>query len=65
MGEDQQLFSMLSSLFTKLEELDMSGTRLSNTAAINLFRILQDNNKLKNSILPTMPSLMMPAVTLS
>ena len=47
MGEDQQLYSMLSSPFTKLEELDMSGTRLSNTAATNLFRILQDNNKLK------------------
>ena len=47
MGEDQQLYSILSSPFTKLEELDMSGTRLSNTAAINLFRILQDNNKLK------------------
>ena len=47
MGEDQQLYSMLSSPFTTLEELDMSGTKLSNKATINLFRTLQDNNKLK------------------
>ena len=47
MGEDQQLYSMLSSPATTLEELDMSGTKLSNKAAINLFRTLQENNKLK------------------
>ena len=45
-GEDEQLFSMLSSPFTILKELHMIGIKLSR-AAIALFTALQDNNKLK------------------
>ena len=46
-GEDQQLYSMLSSPSTMLEELVMYYTQLSSRAAIALFTAVKDNNKLK------------------
>ena len=46
-GEDEQLYSILTNPSTMLEELDMSNTQLSSTAAITLFNTLKDNNKLK------------------
>ena len=46
-GEDEQLYSMLSSPSTMLEELDMWSTQLSSRAAIALFTAVKDNNKLK------------------
>ena len=46
-GEDQQLYSMLSNPSTVLEQLYMWGTQLSSTAATHLFTTLKDNNKLK------------------
>ena len=46
-GEDQQLYSMLTNPFNALETLDMHHTRLSSRAAIALFTALKDNNKLK------------------
>ena len=46
-GEDQQLFSMLTDPSNVLERLSMWGTGLSSSAAIALFTILKDNNKLK------------------
>ena len=46
-GEDEQLYSMLSSPSTMLEGLDMDNTQLSSRAAIALFTAVKDNNKLK------------------
>ena len=46
-GEDQQLYSMLTNPFNALEQLYMHYTRLSSRAAITLFTALKDNNKLK------------------
>ena len=46
-GEDQQLYSILTDPFNVLERLFMYRTRLSFGAAITLFTILKDNNKLK------------------
>ena len=46
-GEDEQLYSMLSSPSTMLEGLYMSNTQLSSRAAITLFTVLKDNTKLK------------------
>ena len=46
-GEDEQLYSMLSSPSTMLEELDMWGTQLSSRAVVALFTAVKDNNKLK------------------
>ena len=46
-GEDKQLYSMLTNPFTMLETLLLGDTSLSSTAAITLFNILRDNNKLK------------------
>ena len=46
-GEDEQLYSMLSSPSTMLEELHMYYTQLSSRAAIALFTAVKDNNKLK------------------
>ena len=46
-GEDEQLYSMLSSPSTMLEGLDMYNTQLSSRAAIALFTAVKDNNKLK------------------
>ena len=46
-GENEQLYSMLSNPFTMLEELWMWNVRLSSTAAIILFTAVKDNNKLK------------------
>ena len=46
-GEDEQLYSMLSNPFTMLDTLDMYNIRLSSRAAIALFTAVKDNNKLK------------------
>ena len=46
-GEDEQLYSMLSSPSTMLEGLHMNNTQLSSRAAIALFTAVKDNNKLK------------------
>ena len=46
-GEDQQLYSMLTNPSTELEELYMWGTRLSSRGAIALFTAVKENNKLK------------------
>ena len=46
-GENEQLYSMLSSPSTTLELLYMHDTKLSCRAAISLFNKLKDNNKLK------------------
>ena len=46
-GEDKQLYSILTNPSTMLETLDMTNTQLSSTAAITLFNTLKDNNKLK------------------
>ena len=46
-GEDEQLYSMLSSPSTTLEVLNMHNTQLSSRAAIALFTAVKDNNKLK------------------
>ena len=43
-GENEQLYSMLSNPSTMLEELDMNNTKLSSRA---LFTAVKDNNKLK------------------
>ena len=45
-GENKQLYSMLSSPSTLLEELWMFSTKLSSRAAIALFTTVDDNNKL-------------------
>ena len=46
-GEDEQLYSILTSPSTMLETLCMNNTHLSSRAAITLFNTLKDNNKLK------------------
>ena len=46
-GEDQQLYTMLSNRSSVLEILNMWGTRLSSTAATDLFTSLRNNHKLK------------------
>ena len=46
-GENEQLYSILSNPSTMLEELHMWHTKLSSRAAIALFTALKDNNKLK------------------
>ena len=46
-GENEQLYSILSNPSTMLEELYMGNTKLSSRAAIALFTALKDNNKLK------------------
>ena len=46
-GENEQLYSILSNPSTMLEELYMRSTKLSSRAAIALFTALKDNNKLK------------------
>ena len=50
-GENEQLYSMLSNSFTMLERLDMHNTQLSSRSAIALFTAVKDNNKLKNLII--------------
>ena len=45
-GEDQQLYTMLSNPSSVLEILDMVGTQLSSTAATDLFTSLRNNHKL-------------------
>ena len=46
-GEDQQLYTMLSNPSSLLEILIMRGTQLSSTAATDLFTSLRNNHKLK------------------
>ena len=46
-GEDQQLYTMLSNPSSVLEILCMWGTQLSSTAATDLFTSLRNNHKLK------------------
>ena len=46
-GEDQQLYSMLTNPSSVLETLNMMGTQLSSRAATDLFTAVKDNNKLK------------------
>ena len=46
-GDNEQLYSILSSPSTMLEELRMYSTKLSTRGAIALFTALKDNNKLK------------------
>ena len=46
-GEDEQLYSILTNPSTMLETLYMHNTQLSSTAAITLFNALKDSNKLK------------------
>ena len=46
-GEDQQLYSMLTNPSTELEKLYMVGTRLSSRGARALFTSIMKNNKLK------------------
>ena len=47
-GENEQLYSMLSNPSTVLERLNMCDTQLSSRAAIALFTAVKDNNKLKS-----------------
>ena len=46
-GEDKQLYSILTNPSTMLKTLDMDNTALSSRAAIALFTALKDNNSLK------------------
>ena len=46
-GEDEQLYSILTNPSTMLETLNMYNTALSSRAAIALFTALKDNNSLK------------------
>ena len=50
-GEDQQLYSMLTNPSSVLETLIMWGTQLSSRAATDLFTAVKDNNKLKKLII--------------
>ena len=47
-GENEQLYSILSNPSTMLKRLNMRYTNLSSRAAIALFTALKDNNKLKD-----------------
>ena len=47
MGEDQQLYSMLTNPSSVIERLYMADTQLSSRAATDLFTAAKDNNKLK------------------
>ena len=51
-GDDEQLYSMLSHPSTALEELNMYNTQLSSRAVIALFTAVKDNNKLKELYIP-------------
>ena len=46
-GEDEQLYSILTNPSTMLETLHMNHTQLSAQQPITLFNTLKDNNKLK------------------
>ena len=46
-GEDEQLYSILTNPSSMLETLIMDNTQLLSKAAITLFNTLKDNNKLK------------------
>ena len=50
-GDNQQLYSMLTNPLSVLEKLNMMGTKLSFRAATNLFTALMYNNKLKELII--------------
>ena len=51
-GEDEQLYSILTNPSTMLETLNMIDTALSSRAAIALFTALKDNNSLKELYIP-------------
>ena len=51
-GENEQLYSMLSNPSTVLEQLIMWDTELSCRAAIAMFTAVKDNNKLKELYIP-------------
>ena len=51
-GDNEQLYSILSSPSTMLKELWMYNTKLSTRGAIALFTALKDNNKLKKLYIP-------------
>ena len=46
-GENEQLYSILSDPFAMLKDLYIYNAKLSSRAAIALFNVLKDNNKLK------------------
>ena len=46
-GEDEQLFSILTNPSIMLDTLNIQATQLSSTAATTLFNTLKDNNELK------------------
>lgn len=46
-GEEQQLYSVLTNPTTVLEELYIQNSKLSSNGAINLFKALKDNNTLR------------------
>ena len=46
-GEDKQLYSMLTNPTTELQQLYMSSTSLSSRGAMELFTAVKENNKLK------------------
>ena len=50
-GEDQQLYSMLTNPSSVLETLTMWNTQLSSRAATDLFTAMKDNNKLKKLLI--------------
>ena len=50
-GEDQQLYSMLTNPSSVLETLTMWFTQLSSRAATDLFTAMKDNNKLKRLLI--------------
>ena len=50
-GEDQQLYSMLSNPSSALERFYIGDTQLSSRAATDLFTVVKDNNKLKELII--------------
>ena len=50
-GEDQQLYYMLTVPSTILEDLYMGATQLSSQGAIHLFNAVKDNNTLKELII--------------
>ena len=47
-GEDQQLYSMLTNPSNVLEKLSVEHTKLSSKAAVALFTAVKENNKLKD-----------------
>lgn len=46
-GVNEQFYLMLTNPFTKLQQLHMSGVKLSHDGAVSLFKAIQQNNTLK------------------